>query len=350
MNRPRIRPGVPYPLGATWDGKGVNFALFSENALAVDLCLFDSPGAAAESLRIRMPERTDMVWHVWVPDLRPGQCYGYRVHGPWDPPAGRRFNSAKVLLDPYAKAIGRRLYWDDAVFGYRVGDPAGDLLKDDRDSAAFAPLAAVADPRFDWGNDRPPRTPWHETLIYELHVKGFTQLHPDVPADIRGTYAALRSEPVIRHLQDIGVTAVELMPVHHRIDDRLLLEKGLSNYWGYNTLSFFAPDHRYAAATDPLDAIGEFRRTVRALHAAGIEVILDVVYNHTCEGNHLGPTLSFRGIDNAAYYRLDPANPRHYLDFTGCGNTLHTRHPHVLQLVMDSLRYWALDMHVDGFR
>ncbi len=350
MSTPRIRPGVPYPLGATWDGQGVNFALFTENATAVDLCLFDGPASRVEAVRIPMPERTDMVWHVWVPDLRPGQLYGYRVHGPWDPAAGRRFNPAKVLLDPYAKAIGRRLHWHDSVFGYRIGDALQDLSRDDRDSAPYVPLAAVIDSRFDWADDRHPRTPWHETIIYEVHVKGFTRLHPEVPEPLRGTYAALATEPVLRHLKELGVTAVELLPIHHRVDDRLLVERGLSNYWGYNTLSFFAPDLRYASSAGSLDAIQEFRRMVRALHAAGIEVILDVVYNHTCEGNHLGPTLSFRGIDNAAYYRLDAADPRLYRDYTGCGNTLHTSHPHVLQLVMDSLRYWVLEMHVDGFR
>ncbi|NUN48677.1 MAG: glycogen debranching protein GlgX [Candidatus Brocadiae bacterium] len=350
MKRPRIRPGAPYPLGATLDGKGANFAIFSENATAVDLCLFDTPESQTESVRIRLPERTDMVWHVWVPDVRPGQLYGYRVHGPWDPGAGHRFNPSKVLLDPYAKVIGRRLRWNDSVFGYRIGDPEQDLSRDERDSAAYVPLAAVSDPSFDWGDDRLLRTPWHRTLIYEVHVKGLTRLHPEVPEGIRGTYAALRSEPVLRHFREIGVTAVELMPIHHRIDDRLLVERGLSNYWGYNTLSFFAPDTRYAAAPLPLDSIREFRETVRALHKAGLEVILDVVYNHTCEGSQLGPTLSFRGIDNQAYYRLEASNRRYYSDYTGCGNTLHTRHPHVLQMVMDSLRYWVLEMHVDGFR
>ena len=346
----RLLPGQPYPLGANRDGDGVNFALFSEHATAVELCLFDSADASAEVESIVLQEQTDMVWHGCVRGVQPGQLYGYRVHGRYDPATGQRFNANKVLLDPYARAIGRSTRWCDEMFGYRIGDPAADLSFDDRDNAGAAPLAAVVDTAFDWGADRPPRTPWHETLIYELNVKGFTRLHPDVPEGLRGTYAGLASAPAIRHLTELGVTAVELMPVHHCSNDRHLVDRGLSNYWGYNTLAFFAPDTRYAADPTPHGALREFKAMVAALHAAGIEVILDVVYNHSAEGNHLGPTLSLRGIDNAAYYRLVPENPRYYMDFTGCGNTLNMLTPRVIQLIMDSLRYWVLEMHVDGFR
>ena len=289
-----------------------------------------------------------MVWHGYFPDVRPGQLYGFRVHGPYEPQHGHRFNPNKVILDPYAKAIGRVVRWHDADFGYRIGDDTADLSFDHRDNAAFAPLASVIDPAFTWGDDRPPRTPWHKTVIYELHVKGFSKLHPAIPEAHRGTYEALTSEPAIEHLQRLGITAVELMPVHHHAYDRHLVERGLSNYWGYNTLAFFAPDRRYAA--NGSDSVREFKRMVKALHSAGLEVILDVVYNHTGEGNHLGPTLSLRGIDNQSYYRLVPDDQRHYLDFTGCGNTLNMQSPQVLQLIMDSLRYWVLEMHVDGFR
>ncbi|MGE0865547.1 MAG: glycogen debranching protein GlgX [Vicinamibacterales bacterium] len=347
---PRVRLGAPYPLGACWDGRGVNFALFSEHATGVELCLFDSIDAQRESRRVRLTEQTDMVWHAYLPDVRPGQLYGYRVHGPYDPERGHRFNPAKVVIDPYAKAVARPERWDDAMFGYPLGGPAGDLVRDDRDNAAFAPLAAVIDPAFDWEGDRPPRTPWHETVIYEAHVKGFTRLHPGVPAALRGTYAGVAEPVVIEHLKRLGVTAIELMPVHHHTDEHALITRGLSNYWGYNTLCFFAPELRYASTPEAAHAVVEFKTMVKALHAAGIEVILDVVYNHTPEGNHLGPTLSMRGIDNTAYYRLAPEQPSAYIDFTGCGNTLNMRHPRVLQLLMDSLRYWALEMHVDGFR
>jgi glycogen operon protein len=346
----RVWPGVPYPLGATWDGIGVNFALFSEHATAVDLCLFESPTDIVESQRIRLPEHTDMVWHGYLPDVRPGQLYGYRVYGPYAPLEGHRFNPAKLVMDPYAKVIGRTARWHDSLFAFRLDDPGADLAPDSRDSGPYAPLAAVADTAFTWGNDRPARTPWHETLIYELHVKGFTRLHPHVPEGLRGTYLGLGSEPAIQHLVNLGVTAVELMPVHHHTDEWHLVKKGLRNYWGYNTLSYFAPNVRYAASRMPTDSVREFKMMVRALHAAGLEVILDVVYNHTAEGNHLGPTLSMRGIDNRSYYRLQPGNPRYYQDFTGCGNTLNMRSPRVLQLLMDSLRYWVLEMHVDGFR
>jgi glycogen operon protein len=346
----RIWPGKPYPLGATWDGAGVNFALFSEHATKVELCLFDTIDATAETHRIPIRHQTDLVWHVYLPEILPGQLYGFRVHGSFDPAQGHRFNAHKLLLDPYAKSIGRGLEWDDAVFGYRIGDEALDLSFDERDSAPYAPLAVVIDTSFTWGDDRPLYTPWHKTLIYELHVKGFTMRHPDVPEKLRGTYAGLASEAAIKHLQDLGVTAVELLPVHHFLNDRHLAESDRTNYWGYNTLCYFAPEPRYVAATIAQDAVYQFKMMVRALHSAGIEVILDVVYNHTAEGNHLGPTLSLRGIDNAAYYRLTPEDARYYMDFTGCGNSLNMMHPRVLQMIMDSLRYWVTDMHVDGFR
>ncbi len=346
--RLRIMPGHPYPLGATWDGKGVNFTLFSENADTVELCLFDTVADQKESHRIRLTEQTNHIWHVYLPDARPGWLYGYRVSGAYDPAAGCRFNAAKVLVDPYAKLIARQVKWDDAMFAYPIGRKGEDLVKDERDNAAFAPLAVVVDTAFTWGSDRRIGTPWHRTIIYETHVKGLTARHPDVPPELRGTYAGLASEPVINHLLDLGVTAVELLPVHHSVDDRHLVQRGLRNYWGYNTLSFFAPDARYASGT--MNVVDEFKLMVRTLHEAGIEVILDVVYNHTAEGSHLGPTLSLRGIDNRAYYRLVPNNQRFYMDFTGCGNTLNMLHPQVLQLIMDSLRYWIQEMHVDGFR
>jgi glycogen operon protein len=346
----RVWPGQPYPLGATWTGLGVNFAIFSAHATRVDLCLFDGSDATAPFICAPLPEHTDMVWHGYLPDVRPGQLYGFRVHGPYEPHAGHRFNPHKIVMDPYAKSVGRPIRWDDANFGYRIGDPNVDLSFDTRDNAAFAPLAAVIDPAFTWGDDRPPRTPWHKTVIYEMHVKGFTRRHPRIPESLRGTYEALTTEPALEHLLKLGVTAVELMPVHHHSYDRHLVERGLSNYWGYNTLSFFAPAIRYSASGLPAESVREFKRMVKALHSAGLEVILDVVYNHTAEGNHLGPTLSLRGIDNQTYYRLVPDDKRYYLDFTGCGNTLNMQSPQVLQLIMDSLRYWVLEMHVDGFR
>jgi isoamylase len=348
----RIWPGAPYPLGATWDGVGVNFALFSANATKVELCLFDSPTATRESHRVTLPEQTDMVWHGYMPDIRPGQLYGYRVYGPYDPQAGHRFNPNKVVMDPYAKAVGRTVRWGQyEMFGFKVGDPGADLSFDDRDNAAFAPMGTVIDSTFTWGDDRPPRTPWHKTVIYEMHVRGFTMGHPRVPELLRGTYEALTTDEALGHLVSLGITAIELMPVHHFLNDQHLVERGLSNYWGYNTFCYFAPEIRYAAAGHVGDAtVREFKRMVRALHSAGLEVILDVVYNHTAEGNQLGPTISLRGTDNAAYYRLVPDNPRYYLDFTGTGNTLNMRSPRVLQLIMDSLRYWVLEMHVDGFR
>jgi glycogen operon protein len=346
----RVWPGKSYPLGATWDGQGVNFALFSEGATKVELCLFDSADDQKETHRITLPEHTDQVWHAYLPDVQPEQLYGYRVHGPFEPAKGHRFNHNKVLLDPYAKGVGREVRWDDSLFGYKIGDPAADLSFDDRDSAAFAPLAAVVDTAFTWGDDSHPRTPWHKTVIYELHVKGFTKLHPEVPEKQRGTYAGVASEAAVQHLRSLGVTAVELMPVHHFLQDRHLIEKSLSNYWGYNTLAYFAPEPRYASGGTAREAVQQFKMMVRSLHAAGIEVILDVVYNHTAEGNQMGPTLSMRGVDNASYYRLSPEDPRYYMDFTGCGNTLNMTQPRVLQLIMDSLRYWVEEMHVDGFR
>lgn len=344
----RVWPGKPYPLGATWDGAGVNFALFSENATKVELCLFDE-ASGKESERIVLEEKTDQVWHCYLPDVAHGQLYGYRISGPYDPAAGHRFNEAKVLFDPYARLVGRDLTWHDSLFGYSMGDPKEDLSLDKRDNAPYAPLARVANPAFTWGDDSPPSIPWHKLLIYELHVKGFTQLNSLVPESLRGTYGGVASEPVIDHLKSLGVTAVELLPVHYHLDDRHLIEKRLKNYWGYNTLGFFAPDNIYATTNVRQDCVEQFKMMVRTLHSAGIEVILDVVYNHTAEGNQLGPTLSLRGIDNASYYRL-ASDKRYYMDFTGCGNTLNMTHPRVLQLIMDSLRYWVLEMHVDGFR
>ncbi len=345
----RLRPGRPYPLGSTWDGMGTNFALFSEHATAVELCLFDSAGANSEARRIPMREQTDLVWHVYADDVRPGQLYGYRVHGPYEPHRGHRFNPHKILLDPYAKAIGRRIQWNDTMYGYKLGDPERDRAMDTRDNAASASLAAVIDPSFTWGDDEPPGTPWRDTVIYEVHVRGFTIKHPEILAAARGTYAGLASQASLDHLRSLGVTAVELMPVHHHAYEPELVERGLTNYWGYNTLTFFAPATRYAATSEATDVVREFKSMVRRLHSAGIEVILDVVYNHTAEGSHLGPTLSWRGIDNATYYRLAD-DRRHYVDFTGCGNTLNMTSSRVIQMVMDSLRYWVTEMHVDGFR
>jgi glycogen operon protein len=345
----RVWPGRPHPLGATWDGQGVNVALFSEHAEGVDLCLFDTPEDHRERHRIRLRERTDNIWHAYLPDLRPGQLYAYRVRGPYEPDAGHRFNPEKLVLDPYARALSGEVRWDDAVYGYTIGDPDEDLSRDGRDSAPFVPKCRVIDPTFPWGRDRPPGTPWNRTVIYECHVKGMTQMHPGVPEELRGTYLGLVSDPVIDHLLGLGVTAVELLPTHHSVADRRLVERGLTNYWGYNTIGFFAPDARFATGSDGVQVV-EFQSMVRALHEAGLEVILDVVYNHTAEGNHLGPTLSFRGIDNSAYYRLLPDSGRYYLDFTGTGNSLNVRHPRTIQLITDSLRYWVQEMHVDGFR
>jgi isoamylase len=347
----RVWPGAPAPLGATWDGEGTNFALFSEHATGVELCLFAGPDDAVETSRVTLRERTDQIWHAYLPDVRPGQCYGFRVHGAHAPDQGHRFNPAKLLVDPYAKAISGTIKWSDALSGYPVRSPDADrdLVLDSQDSAGGMPKAVVVESAFSWGADQPPRTPWNRTVIYECHVKGMTILHPEVPERLRGTYLGLATDPIIDHLQKLGVTTVELLPVHHFVTDRRLAELGLSNYWGYSSIGYFAPDVRYA--TGGLgQQVAEFKSMVKRLHRAGLEVILDVVYNHTAEGNHLGPTLSFRGIDNAAYYRLDPENLRYYLDYTGTGNTLDIRHSRTLQLVMDSLRYWITEMHVDGFR
>jgi isoamylase len=341
----RIDDGQPLPLGATWDGKGVNFALFSAHATAVDLCLFD-PFGRREIERIRLPRRTDQIWHVYVEGLLPRQLYGYRVHGPYDPRHGHRFNPQKLLIDPYVRQLFGRIRWHDALFGYRMGAHRGDLTPDRRDSAPMIPKCIVEDPTHDWGDDRSPRNAWIDTVVYEAHVKGLTELHPDVPQPIRGTYAALGHPAVIEHLVKLGITTVELLPIHAFSDDRFLVEKGLRNYWGYSTLAFFAPEPRYLGDA----GVVGFKSAVRALHDAGIEVILDVVYNHTAEGNELGPTLSFRGVDNASYYKLSPENLRHSWDSTGTGNTLNLSHPRVLQMVLDSLRYWVETYHVDGFR
>src|SRR3954463_2199628 len=340
-----VWPGQPYPRGATWDGEGVNFSLFSANADKVELCIFD-PSGRHEVQRIELRERTDEIWHSYLPEARPGLLYGYRVYGPYAPERGHRFNANKLLIEPYAKHLQGNMVWSDAHYGYRVGTSKADLSFCKRDSAAGTPKSRVIDPAFTWGDDKPPRVPWHDTVIYEAHVRGMTMKHPEVPPQLRGTYAGLATAPVIEHLQRLGITTLELMPVHAFFDDRHLLEKGLRNYWGYNTIGFFAPELRFSAT----GRVSEFKTMVKTLHSAGIEVILDVVYNHTGEGNQMGPTLSFRGIDNAAYYRLVTDDPRYYMDYTGTGNTLNMTHPRTLQLVMDSLRYWVLDMHVDGFR
>jgi glycogen operon protein len=344
----RVWPGQSYPLGATWDGQGVNFAIFSENATGVELCLFNREEDAVESCRINVRERTDQVWHCYLPDVRPGQFYGYRIHGPYDPNNGNRFNAAKLLIDPYAKAITGEIRWSNALFAYRVGEPNEDLEPDPDNSAGGVPKCVVIDPAFTWEDDRPLRIPWNRTVIYEAHIKGMTKLHPDVQENIRGTYLGLCSDPVIEYFLSLGITAIELLPVHQFVVDRHLAQRGLTNYWGYNSIGFFAPDVRYAAKGLG-NQVYEFKSMVKTLHSAGIEVILDVVYNHTGEGNHLGPTLSLRGIDNRAYYRLEP-NQRYYTDFTGTGNSLNMQHPRTIQLIMDSLRYWVNDMHVDGFR
>ncbi|OGA05741.1 MAG: glycogen debranching enzyme GlgX [Betaproteobacteria bacterium RIFCSPHIGHO2_12_FULL_69_13] len=340
-----VWPGRSYPRGATWDGEGVNFALFSEHAEGVELCVFD-PGGRREVQRIELKERTDDVWHCYLPEARPGLIYGYRVHGPYKPEDGHRFNPNKLLLDPYAKSIVGAPRWSDALYGYTVGSKREDLSFDRRDSAPGMPRCKVIDPAFTWGEDRRPDIPWHEMVIYEAHVRGLTAQHPEVPPPLRGTYAGLACAPVIDHLRRLGVTSVELMPVHAIADERRLIGRGLRNYWGYNSIGYFAPEGRYCAS----GKVNELKTMVKTLHSAGIEVILDVVYNHTAEGDQLGPTLCFRGIDNASYYRLKPDNRRYYVDFTGCGNTLNIVHPRVLQLMMDSLRYWATEMHVDGFR
>jgi isoamylase len=346
----RIWHGAPYPLGATWQEQGVNFSIYSERATGVDLVLFEHEDDEHERVRVRMRQVTDQVWHVFLPDLQPGQLYGYRVEGPYKPKEGLRFNPTNLLIDPYAKAIAGNVIWGDELFGYRVGNPEEDLVPDDRDDAHGVPKCVVINPSFDWGSDRPPRTPMSQTVIYETHVKGFSQLWEELPERLRGTYAGLGSTLAIDYFKKLGVTAVELLPVHQHVDDRHLVERGLNNYWGYNTIGFFAPHSEYSSSGIRGEQVLEFKAMVKALHSAGIEVILDVVYNHTAEGNHLGPTLSFRGIDNVSYYRLVENDKRYYNDYTGTGNTLNAVHPRCLQLIMDSLRYWVLDMHVDGFR
>jgi isoamylase len=345
----RVLPGLPDPQGATWDGTGVNFAIYSENATAIELCLFEELGSAQQET-VRITECTGHVWHCYIPGLSIGQLYGYRVHGPYEPEKGLRFNPAKLLIDPYAQSVAGSVNWDNPIFGYRVGDDKGDLSSDTQDNAARMPKGVVIASHFDWQNDRSPRTAIHDSVIYEVHIKGFTKQNPEVEESLRGTYLGLVSPPALAHLKKLGVTAVELMPVHAFPDDKRLLDMGLSNYWGYNSINFFSPTARYCSSGDMGQQVGEFKTMVRELHKAGIEVILDVVYNHTAEGNHMGPTLSFKGIDNPTYYRLVKDNPRYYMDYTGTGNTLNVRHPQVLKMVMDSLRYWVLEMHVDGFR
>jgi isoamylase len=340
-------PGEAYPLGARFDGAGTNFAVFSETAERVELCLFDEAGPDGEETRYDLPEVDGFVWHGYLPGIMPGQRYGFRVHGPYDPAHGHRCNPAKLLLDPYAQAIEGEMDWDPSCFGYDFDDPAS---RNDLDSAPHTMRSIVVNPFFDWGDDRPPRTPYHETVIYEAHVKGVSKLHPDLPERQRGTYAALAHPVMIDYLKGLGITAVELMPVHQFVHDDHLVKRGLRNYWGYNTIGFFAPHNAYSASGQRGEQVLEFKAMVKALHEAGIEVILDVVYNHTAEGNHLGPTLSFRGLDNSAYYRLVDDDPRFYMDTTGTGNSLLMRNPHVLQLIMDSLRFWVTEMHVDGFR
>ncbi|GAC1647933.1 MAG: glycogen debranching protein GlgX [Herpetosiphon sp.] len=343
-----IWPGYPYPLGATWDGQGINFALFAENATGASVCLFDDEDRPIAELPL--PDYTDLVWHGYIPGLLPGQRYGFRVAGPYDPARGLRFNHHKLLIDPYARALSGTERFNLALFSYDRLSFRGELEPDLRDSAPFVPKGVVIDPTFDWGNDRSPRRPLAESIIYEMHVKGFTMEHPGVPAALRGTYAGLATPVAIDYLRDLGITTVELLPVHQHVDEYRLVEQGLSNYWGYNTIAFFAPDIRYAAQANHGDQVREFKNMVKQLHAAGIEIILDVVYNHTGEGDHLGPTLSMRGVDNEAYYRLVSDAPHLYADYSGCGNTLNVSHSRTLQLIMDSLRYWVLEMHVDGFR
>jgi isoamylase len=344
-----VYPGRPYPLGSTWDGEGINFAIYADHASDVELCLFNDETDQSEFIKIKLAERTHHIWHVYIPGLAPGQLYGYRVNGPFDPENGHRYNVNKLLIDPYAKGIAGVINWHDALFGYILGDEQEDLSFNEMDSAPFIPKSIVIDQAYDWDNEQPLDIPYHESIIYELHVKGFTNQHPDIPEEIRGTYAGLGHPVSVNYLKSLGVTAIELMPVHQFVNDRHLIEKGLSNYWGYNTIGFFSPDIRYAASSERGGQVLEFKNMVKAMHQAGIEVILDVVYNHTAEGNHMGPTLSFKGVDNQSYYRLTE-DQRYYMDYTGTGNTLNANLPNVLRLIMDSLRYWITEMHVDGFR
>ena len=346
----RVWTGVPYPLGATWTGSGVNFAIYSENATGIDLCLFDEPEADRENVRIRFREKTDHVWHTFLPEAQPGQLYGYRVYGPYAPQEGYRFNASKVVIDPYALAIAGKVLWGPEMFAYPLGGPAEDLKRDYQDNVALMPKCVVVDPAFDWKSDKPLRIPLADSVVYEVHVVGFTKLWEAVPEQLRGSYSGVCSPAAIDYLKELGVTAVELLPIHEHCDEGFLLDRGVTNYWGYNTLGFFAPESSYSSQGVTGEQVSEFKSMVLELHRAGIEVILDVVYNHTAEGNHLGPTLGFRGIDNAAYYRLVNGDPRYYMDYTGCGNTPNTQNARVLQLIMDSLRYWVSEMHVDGFR
>ncbi|MEI8257852.1 MAG: glycogen debranching protein GlgX, partial [Deltaproteobacteria bacterium] len=346
----RIWPGNPFPLGASHDGSGVNFAVFSETATKVELCLFDSPDDRVERERIELPECTSNVFHGYLHGIAPGQLYGFRAHGPFDPANGSRFDPARLLVDPYAQAVASDIDWRAPMLPYRAVKPPSDLVIDTRDNAWGAPKSVVVDTAYDWEGDDAPATAWHDTVIYEVHVKGFTARHPDVPAKLRGTYAGIASEASLAHLKKLGVTAIELLPVHEIVDDQTLVERGLRNYWGYNTLNFFAPAGRYSSSGRCGQQVKEFKDMVKTLHRQGIEVILDVVYNHTGEGNHLGPMLSLKGLDNPSYYRLVADNPRFYMDYTGCGNSLNVRHPQTLKLIMDSLRYWVTEMHVDGFR
>jgi isoamylase len=341
----QIWPGRPYPLGATFDGSGTNFSLFSELANRVELCLFDEQGAET---RVDLPENTALCWHGYFPSVRPGQRYGYRVHGPWAPENGQWCNPSKLLLDPYAKSVDGGWGWGEAIFPYHFSEP--ESSKNELDSGPLVAKSVVINPFFDWANDRPPSTPWHRTVLYETHVKGFSRTHPDIPEEMRGTYAGIAHPVAVEYLKNLGVTAVELLPVHQFVQESTLVARGLRNYWGYNSIGYLAPHNEYSAGGQPGEQVQEFKQLVKTLHEAGIEVILDVVYNHTAEGNHLGPMLSFKGIDNPAYYRLVAENRRYYMDYTGTGNTLNMQHPHVLQLMMDSLRYWVLEMHVDGFR
>ena len=342
---PRIQPGTPAPLGATWDGRGANFALFSAHAEKVELCLFDATGQR-ELERIELPEFSNGIWHGYLRDARPGLLYGYRVYGPYDPSNGHRFNPHKLLIDPYAKLLHGKLSWSDAHFGYRIGSPKEDFTFDRRDSARGMPKSVLIDPAFTWGADKHPETRRSDTIVYEMHVRGLQMNNERIPVSVRGSFAGLGSRPIVDHLVNLGVTALELLPVHAFVDDRPLVQRGLVNYWGYNSIAFFAPDQRYLMS----GLVDEFKTFVGTMHEAGIEVLLDVVYNHTAEGNHMGPTLSFKGIDNASYYCLRPENRRYYEDYTGCGNSLNTTHPRVMQMVLDSLRHWVSDMHVDGFR
>src|SRR5579871_4248309 len=344
-----VLPGRPFPQGATWDGAGVNFALYSEHATRVELCLYDD-ASAADAEKIEMREQDNFVWHCYLPSVQPGQLYAYRVHGPYDPDQGLRFNSAKILIDPYARAITGKVNWNAPIFPYQLGNGHEDYGKDDGDDAAGMQKCVVVNPYYDWEQDRAPKTPLSDSIIYEVHVRGFTKCHPEVPTDLRGTYAGLVSKAPLQYLKRLGITAVELMPVHAFVDEKSLVDKGLCNYWGYNTNNYFSPEARYSSAGDTGPQVAEFKSMVKALHKENIEVILDVVYNHTSEGNHLGPMLSFRGIDNPVYYRLVQDQPRYYMDYTGTGNSLNVRHPQVLKLIMDSLRYWVQEMHIDGFR